>query len=168
MVSVLWPDAHMEGIVILDSMQTIKEAKQHLRENWVKGVNCACCGQFVKRYSYKLNVSIAVTLIEMYNLKKEWVHVNTEISPTSGGYFSLAQHWKLIYQKPLEGEDKKGSGYWALTDKGRDFVLNRIIVPTHVHMFDGRVLGFAEEHTSIVEALGKKFSYSELMGYENK
>jgi len=148
-------------------MQTIQEAKQYLRSNFEKGIDCPCCGQLVKKYPYSLNVSIATTLIEIYKIHKsgwDWIHVNTQIRPTSGGYFSLARHWGLIIQKEVEEtDDKRGSGYWKLTDRGFDFVLSKITVPKYVYMFDGSVLGFSDTKTSISKALGKKFSYEELM-----
>lgn len=149
-------------------MNTIEEAKAYLRENLEKGVSCPCCKQLVKQYDYSLNVSIAHVLIQMYHLHREgqeWVHVNTEVKKSSGGYFSLAKHWDLIKQKMLnENEDKRVSGYWKLTTKGTAFVENRITVPKQVVMYDGRILAFSDENISIGQALGKKFSYSELMG----
>jgi len=34
---------------------TILEAKQLLKDNFAQGIECPCCGQFVKRYKRKLN-----------------------------------------------------------------------------------------------------------------
>jgi hypothetical protein len=42
-------------------------------------------------------------------------------------------------------------------------VLNRSLVPTYAQIYDGRCLGYDGEPVSIVDALGKKFDYHELM-----
>lgn len=153
----------------MTNIQTLQEAKQHLRANWDKGVDCPCCGQFVKRYTYHLNASIGATLISLYKLHEigsEWIHVNTEIRPESGGYFSLAKHWGLIEQREKDDHErdaKRVSGYWKLTPKGNEFVRGIISVPKSVYCFDGKVLGFSEAQVNIHKALGKKFNYQELM-----
>lgn len=148
-------------------MKTIDEAKTYLRENWEKGVDCPCCGQLVKRYQYPINSSIATTLISMFQLHyagHNWVHVNTQIRPTSGGYFSLAQKWGLIVGDKNDDSKKRVSGRWALTQKGIDFVTGKILVPKYVYSYDKRTLDFSDEHITIQEALGKEFDYTELMG----
>lgn len=150
---------------------TVAQAKQYLRDNWEEGIDCPCCGQFVKRYQYSLNVSIGLTLIKMYKLHKqgvEWVHVNTQIKPTSGGYFSLGKWWDLIEQRSKGPEDdKRVSGYWRLTKRGEQFVLGAIDVPKYVEVFDNKRLGFSSDLVQIKQCIGKKFSYSELMYGEN-
>ena len=62
-----------------------------------------------------------------------------------------------------EDADKKNSGYWKITQKGIDFVNNKIQVPSHVHIYNGKVLGFADTTTNIIKSLGTKFSFYELM-----
>lgn len=148
-------------------MQTIAEAKTYLRENYEKGATCPCCSQLVKKYPYHLNATVATTLIKMYELHqqgKKWVHVNTEIRPRSGGYFSIAQNWGFIAGKENEDETKRVSGHWTLTARGIDFVLNRIRVPRTVFVVVGKRVGFSEDEINITEALGTKFDYRELMG----
>lgn len=149
-------------------METLGEAKQFLRDNWEEGCACPCCGQFVKRYTYNLNRSVGLTLIKIFTLHKNhdvWVHVNTEIRPESGGYFSIAKHWGLIVQREKEEtDDKRVSGYWAITAKGRKFIVGEITVPKAVEMFDGRVLKFSDEQITIQQCLGDEFSYKQLMG----
>lgn len=147
-------------------MKTIDEAKKYLRDNFETGVKCPCCGQMVRKWRYCLTSSVALCLIEMYKLHingKEWVHVNTEIRPQSGGFFSLLKWWKLIEIKPKEGEDKRVSGYWRLTKSGEQFVLGNITVPKYVETYDNKLIGFSGDPVNIKQVLGKKFSYEELM-----
>lgn len=147
---------------------TIAEAKTFLRENFKDGVDCPCCGQLVKLYEYPLNNSIALTMMKMYRIHmiegKSWIHVQKEINPSSGGYFSLAKWWGLMVgQAKDENDDKKYSGYWGLTKKGIAFVRGEIDVPKAVKIFNSNLIGFSEERINIKESLSKKFSYSELM-----
>jgi len=73
-------------------------------------------------------------------------------------------HWELLENKPKkDDEDKRSSGFWRLTQKGRDFLRHKITVPKHAFVFDTKLIKFSREHTSVVTALGKKFSYEELM-----
>lgn len=152
----------------ITKQSTIAEAKRFLRENFDDGCDCPACGQLVKKYKYNINASIGVTLIEMWKLHQkgsEWVHVNSEIRPLSGGYFSLAQQWNLIEGKQTseEGVTKRVSGYWRLTPRGNNFVNDRITVPKYVEIYDGKVVGWSDEQIGIEDCLGKKFHYAELM-----
>ena len=147
-------------------METITNAKEYLKLNWEKGVECPCCERFVKVYTKSLNSSVASVLIAMYKNGSEWVHVNEEIRPRSGGQFSIAKDWGLIEQKEKEGEDiekKRVSGYWRLTVKGRQFVRDEILIPKYIRTLNGEILEFSSDLISIRDSLGKHFNYSEMM-----
>lgn len=153
-------------------METIAEAKQFLKENWEKGVDCPCCRRLVKLYRYKLNSGSARSLIIMYELEQEhhdWVHVQHEfadrgLNANSMNYI-LLHWWGLIVFKPDNDDPtKRASGYWRITDKGVKFVLGLIQVPSHVFIYNNKKWGASEEYVTIQDALGKKFDYRELMG----
>lgn len=150
-------------------MQTVEQAKLELRANWEAGIKCPCCGQLVKKYSYSLNAGIAEVLIKMYrngSFAWAWVHVNKEIRPASGGYFSLAKWWGLIEQQSNDDPAKRGSGLWRLTMKGMRFVRSEITLPKYAEIFDQHLLGFSGKEITIREALGTKFNYQDLMNEE--
>jgi len=160
-------------MIDIDSIETLEEAKQLLRDNWEQGIKCPCCGQWVKRYPYKLNSNAAVSLIWIYRLgldeKDGWVHVQqrfTEVfnrNATAMSYIVL-KHWGFIEPKPNNLDpDKNASGYWRITTRGINFVLHGTKEPTHAHVYNNRAVGFAEEYADIKQALGVKFSYAELM-----
>ena len=147
-------------------MNTIIEAKRHLRENFNTGTNCPCCGQFVKLYKRKLGSSQSRSLILLYSLnqKSEWIHsreITKKINIT--GDFAKLVYWNLILEKPKSKEDKRSSGFWKLTQRGKDFVLGNIKIPSHVFIYNASLQGFSNEQIFIHSALGKKFSYNELM-----
>lgn len=147
-------------------MNTIIEAKRHLRENFNTGTDCPCCGQFVKLYKRKLGSSQSRSLILLYSLnqKSEWIHsreITKKINIT--GDFAKLVYWNLILEKPKSKEDKRSSGFWKLTQRGKDFVLGNIKIPSHVFIYNASLQGFSNEQIFIHSALGKKFSYNELM-----
>lgn len=146
-------------------METIKEAKDFLRASYVRGATCPCCGLFVKLYKRKMGSVMARCLIRLSHLDG-YVHVREivqGISDTGTNDFSKLLYWGLIEELPNKDAKKKTSGYWRITPKGRDFVNRRIMVPRHVFVFNAVALKFSDETTSIIDALGAKFDYHELM-----
>jgi tRNA(His) 5'-end guanylyltransferase len=147
-------------------MQTIQEAKIYLRENFDKGVNCPCCGQFVKLYKRKLNSVMARCLIKMTSLQNGYNHVREivkGISDTGTNDFSKLKYWGLIEEMNNDDLDKKTSGYWRLTKQGLLFAKNQINVPKYAEIYNTKLIGFSAEQTNIIDSLGTKFNYNELM-----
>lgn len=133
-----------------------------------KGYNCPCCGQLCKRYYRKLNCNQAMTMIALFRKKKfgfvrieEFLRVHGY--PRSGDFPYLV-HWKLL--EKMEGKRTDGSnrnGFYKLTDKGRQFVMEQIKVPQTLIYYNGKCEGFEGKEVGIREALGKKFDYRELL-----
>lgn len=154
-------------------METLKEARQYLKENYEKGCKCPLCKQNVKLYKRKLNSGMAIFLMGLY-----WLHKNDKLQ---GGFYrnsmvleyrnivassldySVLKHFGLIEERINAENNKKNSGYWRLTEKGFSFVKGEITVPMRVHLYNNEVQGFSEEHTTIQQALGDNFDYDELM-----
>lgn len=151
----------------MSNFERMSEAKQYLRDNWENGVDCPCCGQFVKKYKDPLNSSRALSLISLYNQSSGWgehIHISKiKGASGSGGSFAQLKHWGLITDLVNTDTKKRKSGMWEITDKGRAFVLNQIAVPKYMYRFDGKCLGFSEELVTISKALGTKFDYTKLM-----
>ena len=82
---------------------------------------------------------------------------------TSSLDYSIIKHFDLIEEEIDHETEKKNSGYWKITKKGIEFIEQKIEVPSHVHIYNGKVLGFADTTTNIITSLGNKFSYKELM-----
>lgn len=149
-------------------METIQEAKKYLMDNWEQGVKCPCCNQNVKLYKCALRATIAIALIKTYQImereNKTWVHIMQEVKPANGNYAKL-RFWGLLAPKgDIPENDTKARCYWSVTDKGRDFLQGRISVPSHILVFDNQKFGSLDGTTDIKQALGKKFSWTELMG----
>ena len=152
-------------------MNSIAEAKIFLRANFDDGVGCPCCGQFVKRYKRNITSTMAYGLIILYRDHKvgDLVHVETflfEKSAITGsrGNIALAKYWGLLNPVTDKRDDgSKRNGYYYLTEKGRKFVAGEISVQKYVYMFNDKFLGYFGDEIKIVDALGAKFSYAELM-----
>ena len=99
----------------------------------------------------------------MYKSNKEWVHPLKDLKTNNGDYAKL-RFWGLLQSSSDEPEeDKKSSGFWKITDKGKKFVENSITIKEKAYLFNNKCYGFTGEEINIVQALGNKFSYSELM-----
>lgn len=157
---------------------TLEEAKQFLRDNWEKGTNCPCCKQSVKLYKRKLNSGMAYALMIMYRIDRSlppdgdrFFEAGKEIAKTVDVAIALEYnklaYWGLIETRTKDsGEGNSRSGLWRITQKGKDFVEDRISVPRWVYVYDAAPRKVSEEKTTIKEALGDKFNYAELMGNE--
>lgn len=154
-------------------MDTLQEAKKYLRDNWQNGVDCPCCGQFVKRYRRQINSSMSRVLIDLYHFRSAngpvaYLHVPKFLAehsrPQVNDYTKLTA-WELLEPKRGDREDgSKRNGYWRITEKGLAFVEHRLEVPKYALMYNQKFLGFLEGETVGISAtLGKKFNYEELM-----
>lgn len=132
------------------------------------GASCPVCNRYGKVYKRRMNSTMARALIRLYRAtiakpEQAWFHF-TEFTDTRNEYEKL-QFWKLIEHKPNDDDpEKKDSGYWRITQAGREFVQQRRTMPEYATVYDGEVEGYSEEPTTIMRALGKRFSYVELMG----
>lgn len=129
------------------------------------GASCPCCTQFAKVYKRKINAGMARSLISLHRLSasSEWIHVPTALSARSREEGKL-RYWGLLEEEKERREDGGRAGYWRVTDKGHQFALNRITVPKYAKVYDDRFRGLEGDPRSIIDALGDKFDYNELMG----
>lgn len=159
----------------LDS--TLKEVKAFLRAGFTKGVDCPACGQHVQQYEYKLFATSAFALIELYKLDQrspngsgDFFHIK-DYAEASGNrlrapHFAELRFWGLVVKAPNDDPKKKASGYWAITQKGREFVRGLIPVPSRILVFNNKFCGFSDKAVDIKinEALGNDFNFEEVMG----
>ena len=157
---------------MIDNNMSLKDAKEHLKNNWKDGTTCPCCSQVVKLYETKINFHMAKVLIQMVKLTeigKEYIHVMEETKTQNGTYARL-RFWGLI--EPM-GEDamtkigiKKSSGYWRVTPLGAEFAINKIKIIESKFIYNNNVYAnkdYKPKFISIKDALNNKFNYSELM-----
>ena len=138
-----------------------------------KGFTCDCCGSFCKRYFRKMNCNMAMTMIALFRKKKfgfvrveEFLRVNGY--PRSGDFPYLVHYGMLEKMSGERADGSKKNGFYKLTDKGRQFVLEQIKVPQTFIIYNGKCEGFEGKEIGIVDALGKHFDYRELMSGDYK
>ena len=143
---------------------SLAQVKNWLRTHAEKGVDCPACEQRVQVYKRKINSGMARSLIEMYRVGGlDWIHVPTQIGARSREEGKLA-YWNLVEEERAVRPDGGRTGYWRLTRIGELFVTNRCTVPKYARVYNGRVLSLIPtEQVTITDALGTKFSYSDLM-----
>ena len=158
-------------------MDTIAEAKQFLREHWRQpgGTDCPCCAQNVKLYERQIYKTVAEQLIALYRLnqaKPGFYHVSKikeydKSNNPIGGDFAKLRYWGLIFAEPKnDNPEKRSSGKWHITEKGIDFVEQRITIPKFCFTYNKKPLKLGGDPVSILDCLANdRFRYNELMGY---
>jgi hypothetical protein len=148
---------------------TLEEVRGYVLDHLRSGARCPCCGQTAKVYGRKYNLSEAYSLIWLVKESgplMRWVNVpeNAPKGLIKSREFPKNRYWGLIEPKPNDDDPKKkDSGIWRPTDKGVNFAYNRIRLEQRVFLYDNHVVGFASETMSILDALGTRFDYEELM-----
>ena len=149
-------------------MKTLAEARQDFQKAIkAEGGKCPCCRRWGKINGYQITSTQVRGMIWMLkNFRKNaWVDLGK--APKwilRSKSMATLHHWGLLETKPKNvDEDKRGSGLWRLTPVGRDFIYRRILMPKYAFVFDNKLIKHSSEHIDAVQALGKKFSYEELM-----
>jgi hypothetical protein len=107
------------------SWTTLDEARAFVRAGWGKGVECPCCGRFVKLYKRVMSSSMAYALILIdrhFRQSSEWLHVQSyivdlpDLNPKARaavrGDFAKLSYWGLLCEHPkveLGGRRKNAS-----------------------------------------------------------
>lgn len=154
--------------------KTLAEAREYVKKNIKKGVKCPCCTQYVKLYKRKLNSSMAYGLILISQNRNgidtsQWFHLEDYIKPlpvssTLRGDLAKLKYWGLLEAQDGKREDGNPSvGFYRITDKGRQFVNQRLMVPEYVLLFNNKKVADGGAEIDISIALGTKFNYQELM-----
>lgn len=142
---------------------TLGQARDWLRQRVDEGAKCPLCQQHAKVYRRKLNSGMARSLILMYrNAGRDWIHIPTQLPARSREEGKL-RYWGLAEEAKVEREDGGRAGWWRVTSMGVQFVLGSLVVPKYAHIYDDRLLRLSGDPITIVDALGEKFDYAELM-----
>jgi hypothetical protein len=155
---------------------SLEDAKAFVQQNLRDGVTCPACGQLCKVYKRKLNSTMALALVMIYQHFKQnphhtWLHVAAFLvkvkrdSSIAGGDVVKLRYWGLLERAPGERDDGSDRvGRYRITEVGKQFVEGKIAVPRYVYLYNQLLLRLSEEMTTVQEALGDRFSYAELMG----
>jgi len=145
---------------------TLVEARDKLLiDIYDGGTTCPCCGQLAKVYRRPLDSSMAWALVTAYRRAGiEEFHKPTVLPEAADGSFAKLRYWGLIHEAE-RNTDGSHSGWWQITQDGEDFVHYSITVPKYALIYNGGLLELddTDGRVSIVDALGHRFDYAELM-----
>lgn len=156
----------MESLDSASKLWTLKQARDYVSENSREGVKCPCCGQFAKVYRRRIYDTMARNLLRLYKHVQGRVHREAHVRdfiPGHPGDFAKLAHWGLICQSPVFDGDKKRSGFWSLTNRGQAFAERQAVINKYALIYNGERLKLEGTYVDIVDCLGKKFSYEEVM-----
>lgn len=165
----------MDGQRDLLQLETLAFARERVIAGRERGMICPCCDQFIKVYNRKLNSAMAYSLILIHRYfqrpdAEEWLHVERYLKPRPQidcHDFPKLRFWNLL--KAMQGTRDDGSkrmGFYKITDLGIRFAQNQSRLPKRAAIVIDTAIGFSDETTNIVEALGSRFNYLELMNAE--
>lgn len=161
--------------------KTLDEARaQTLAAAREGGVVCPCCGRFVRVYRRRLHAEMARFMILLYRLDRigpgdylgtfGW-HSTREVLGARGGNKASTDatylvHWGLVEHSDAENAAGAPAGTLRLTPAGVSFVERRATAASHVSLLNNERIGpfYGAPEIGIEAALGKRFSYDELMG----
>ena len=146
---------------------TLAEAKTWMREHIDEGTHCLCCTQFAKIYKRNVNATMARSLIALYRAYGREFGSLPDLRRKVGLHHSNQEatmaYWKLIEEEPTVREDGGRAGFWRVTDLGERWILRQTTIPKYARVYDGRCLGHRGDPVTIIDALGERFNYWELM-----
>lgn len=141
----------------------LRHAQEQLRELVDEGTRCPCCTQMAKVYKRTIHAKMARDLVRSYReVGTAWYHVPSVITGHPGDLVKC-RYWGLMQEDTEKRDDGGRAGWWKITPTGEAFVLHQLAVPKYARLYDGRRLSLEGPNVTIVDCLGKKFNYSELM-----
>lgn len=155
----------------ITDMHLVRDAKQFLEDHILEGVDCPVCGRFAREYERPIHRTMARMLIRLYHLtaRSENVYfysgnIAKGISTTGTNDFSKFRFLGLVEEMPKGiDQDQRTSGMWRITPSGKLFVENQMKVHKYAVIRMKEFRGLTGDMISIEDALGKSFSYKELM-----
>lgn len=156
----------MEQMSFGSQRDTLKEARELVQRGRESGIECPCCGQFYKVYRRKFNSGMARILIWLVKVYKgEWVDVagTAPVFVRRSNEVSRLVKWGMAVEKFQVPDEKRNSGFYMPTELGVAFAQRKMKVSSHMVVCNNVVEGFDGEEVDIVDVLGRKFNYAELM-----
>jgi len=153
-------------------MILLSEARKELRDNLDDGIRCPCCDKYARRYRRRFNSTMARSLIWLVRASKnprvDWpMFVDVpKYGPRElvrSNQLPTVRWWGMVEREGNQNPELKHSGMWRPTSVGISFAMNERMVESTAVTYDGELETLEGELISIDDALGKKFSYAEIM-----
>lgn len=142
---------------------SLAQARDWLRLRVAEGERCPCCTQFAKVYKRKITSTSAAALITLWRAAgPTWAHLPTVLDRKQADEAKLL-HWGLLEGETISRPDGGRAGWWRVTELGAAFVRGEVRVQKYCLIYDSRCLGLDGPDVSIVDCLGDRFDYAELL-----
>jgi hypothetical protein len=69
----------------------------------------------------------------------------------------------MIQPRENNDEGKRNSGYYKILHRGIEFIEGRLMVPSHVILYNNTKFGYSDKMISVHDAIKNKFNYSKLL-----
>ncbi len=138
-------------------------------------IECPCCDSRIKLYRRPLNRGMAISLywiVSRFLTTKDWIDTRpSKVNPIPRVVvkthcdFKKLVYWDLIKIEYRDvGEGKKKAGFVLPTEKGMQFVDEKLGVPGHIFISANKLRGFDEKTTVwFSHCLGVGFDYDAIM-----
>ncbi len=147
----------------IDQDTPLRVARAYVEQGRADGVRCPCCDRLVKDYRRKIHWDAAAALVTAYRKYGLRPFHGKEFNRLGGDWARL-RHWGLLHEPSDEPRpDGRRSGWWRVTEHGRDFVQRYAVVPTYILLSDNELVGFDGPDIDIDQALTHRFDLRELL-----
>lgn len=162
----------------------VQKLRNEVIQGRKEGCHCPICGKYAREYKRQVNLTMVQTLWlvkDWYDNNDpsltKWLHINDMLNelpsksrPVKGGGsgdWGKLRYWGLIEQKPgVRNDGSAHNGHWRITQKGIDFLMDRIKIPKFVVVYNKKLIRVSDESVGVQDCL-KKFSYRELMAMKS-
>lgn len=151
-------------------MQVTKQGQLRMFEQSKQaGYICECCGQFVKIYSRKINSSMVLVLLLLYKNKiRDYIHIENYLKQIGRlelrADFAKLRFWGFLDKlEEKRADNSNRNGYYKISGRGIMFCEGKIKAKERAVIFNNRLQSLEGKEISIIDALGIKFNYNELM-----
>jgi hypothetical protein len=163
------------AIIEIDLVRLWEEVKQP------GGTTCPACRQHAQAYKRKVHAKMARSLILMHHADPTggWIDITTRINFVKGKLVGPGvepdtrlsdegklEAWGLVEVRQVVVQSGvTRADFWRVTDRGRDFVLDRIRIAKYILFYNDDPLGVVEPDkvAGIRDALSTKWNYDDLM-----
>lgn len=155
------------------TFKTINDVKAEIEiviQDPKKSMGCPCCGKRVISQVHTITSGLTKYLERIYEEggynNRDYVHVTSTIFDKDLvriRRYSFLKHWGLLIALPGKGEKSKTSGMWKVTEKGEQFLRNKISIPKMILLYNKKLIRIGDEMVSRSDLRGKPFDFWEMM-----
>lgn len=150
---------------------TLEEARAQWRATTEgDGGRCPCCDRWGKIYGRNINKTMAAAVVWLFQQEGDengWVHLPTKapLWLMRSKQLPSMRWWGLIERKAKDPKDASArfSGFWRLTELGKQWVVGHASVPRMAWTYDGEVERLDGDPVTVSQCFDSYFDYSEVV-----